>query len=226
MPRICYQAKRFSADSMQLIRLSNMIIADYEAQGYSLTLRQLYYQLVSRGELPNRHTEYKRLGSLINDARLAGLVDWLAIEDRTRNLRENTHWTSPQQIVQSAAEQYQIDKWATQPAYIEVWVEKDALIGVVESACQPLDVAYFSCRGYTSASEMWLAAQRFNQHRFRQGQPDQQCILFHLGDHDPSGIDMTRDITERLQLFGAVVCVSRCRWSRSSNTVLRPIRSN
>ena len=64
---------------------------------------------------------------------------------------------------------------------------------------------YFSCRGYTSASEMWLAAQRLTM----QEDAGKQTTVFHLGDHDPSGIDMTRDIQERLELFGAGTLVSR-----------------
>lgn len=85
-----------------------------------------------------------------------------------------------------------------------MWVEKDALVDVVGQACEPLDVPFFSCRGYTSQSEMWAAAQRF----IRQGDRDQRIII-HLGDHDPSGIDMTRDIQERLDMFGADVIVKR-----------------
>jgi hypothetical protein len=170
-----------------------------------LTLRQLYYQLVARGYIPNRQTEYKRLGALLNDARLAGLVDWTAIEDRTRNLRGLPHWENPQSILRAAARGYHLDRWADQPNYIEVWIEKDALVGVIEGVCTQYDVPYFSCRGYTSASEMWLAAQRLRV----KGWDGKGTTILHLGDHDPSGIDMTRDIAERLALFGAPVDVVR-----------------
>lgn len=197
MPRICYEPKSFTASSLRLIELANEIIAEYAAQGFSLTLRQLYYQLVSRDVIANRQTEYKRLGGIIADARLAGLIDWYAIEDRTRNLQHNSHWSTPREIMQTAVRSYQIDKWEGQQYRPEVWVEKDALSGVVASACEPLDVPYFSCRGYTSASEMWAAGQRFLDYIERNQTP----VVIHLGDHDPSGIDMTRDIQERLRLF-------------------------
>jgi hypothetical protein len=134
------------------------------------------------------------LGELINNARLAGHISWYAIEDRTRNLRGLSHWTSPGAIVQSCADGYNVDKWTDQNYHIECWVEKDALIGVVGTACQPLDVNYFSCRGYVSQSEMWGAAQRL----IRTGK---RCIILHLGDHDPSGVDMSRDIADRITMF-------------------------
>lgn len=152
--KICYQKKNFSGSSLSVIRQANAIIDDYESQGYDLTLRQLYYRFVSKGLIPNKDTEYKKLGSIINDARLAGLIDWDRITDRTRNLRKNSHWDSPQSIVETCATQFQIDKWKDQKEYVEVWVEKDALVGILEQACEPLDVPYFSCRGYTSQSEM------------------------------------------------------------------------
>lgn len=204
MPKIQYKEIRFRQSSLDLIRLVNEVINDYKAQGYELTLRQVYYQLVARGYIPNNERSYKNVGNLINDGRLAGLIDWYAITDRTRNLRGNSHWDTPSEVIASAKYSYLLDKWEGQPNYVEVRVEKDALVDVVGQACRPLDVPYFSCRGYTSQSEMWMAAQRFRRQDFRE-----QRIIIHLGDHDPSGIDMTRDIQERLDMFGADVYVKR-----------------
>lgn len=204
MPKIQYKEIRFRQSSLNLIHLVNEVINDYKAQGYELTLRQVYYQLVARGYIPNNERSYKNVGNLINDGRLAGLIDWYAITDRTRNLRGNSHWDTPSEVIASAKYSYLLDKWEGQPNYVEVWVEKDALVDVVGQACRPLDVPYFSCRGYTSQSEMWMAAQRFRRQDFRE-----QRIIIHLGDHDPSGIDMTRDIQERLDMFGADVYVKR-----------------
>ena len=204
MPKRQYKEIRFQPKSLDLIELVNRIINEYQAEGYELTLRQVYYQLVARGYIPNSERSYKNLGNLINDGRLAGLIDWNAIVDRTRNLRRNSHWSNPQSIMESAKYSYMLDRWRDQPNYVEVWVEKDALIGIVSQICQKLDVPHFSCRGYTSQSEMWTAAMRFNQYDYKESR-----TIIHLGDHDPSGIDMTRDIQERLQLFGADVDVKR-----------------
>lgn len=199
-----YIEKNFRKSSVALIDQANEIIEDYQAEGYDLTLRQLYYQFVARDIIPNRQTEYKKLGSVINDARLAGLIDWESIVDRTRSYEALGHWDDPAGILRSAALSYGIDTRSDQEDYVEVWVEKDALVGVIEKACSPLDVGYLSCRGFVSQSAMWRAAQRFMDH-----EPEQNTILIHLGDHDPSGVDMTRDIQDRLEMFGSSVEVKR-----------------
>jgi len=204
MPKRAYKNIRFRNDSLDLIDKVNYIVAEYEAQGYELTLRQVYYQLVARGFIPNNERSYKNLGNLINDGRLAGLIDWYSIVDRTRYIRRNSHWDTPQSVISSAKYSYMLDRWEEQPNYVEVWVEKDALIGIVSQICKKLDVPHFSCRGYTSQSEMWSAAQRFIAQDHRESR-----TIIHLGDHDPSGIDMTRDIQERLEMFGADVEVKR-----------------
>ncbi len=198
MPKIEYVARSFKPESLELIEKVNAVIEDYQAQGYDLTLRQVYYQMVARTFIPNNEHSYKNLGSLINDARLAGLIDWKAIEDRTRNLKTNSHWTTPRDIIHASAWSYHLDHWQGQENYVEVWVEKDALAGIVGKVCEELDVPWFSCRGYVSQSEMWGAAQRL----IVREQRDQHVILLHLGDHDPSGRDMSRDIQARLDLFG------------------------
>ncbi len=193
--RIQYIKKRFQPSSQVLVVQANDIIEEYQAEGYDLTLRQLYYQFVSRDLIPNTQRSYKRLGSIVNDARLAGLLDWDAMVDRTRNLCSNSHWDSPGDIIKSAAESYAVDMWVNQAYRPEVFIEKEALVGVIEDVCVDNDVPYFACKGYTSQSEMWRAAQRFK----RCNANDQVPVIIHLGDHDPSGIDMSRDITDRIQ---------------------------
>lgn len=205
MTRIAYVEKRFSKASLELIDTAESICQEYARQGFDLTLRQLYYQFVARGYIANRQTEYKRLGSVVNDARLAGLLDWDFIVDRTRNLRGLSHWDNPESVIQSAAYGYRTERWANQPHRVEVWIEKDALVGVIAGVCERNDVNYFSCRGYTSQSELWGAAQRMARYE-RAGQ---KPVIIHLGDHDPSGVDMTRDIGDRMELFGADVMVQR-----------------
>jgi len=197
MPKIKYVHKNLSQGKLTVIAQANAIIEEYQAQGFQLTLRQLYYQFVARDIIPNNQKEYDNLGAAINDGRLQGLIDWHAIIDRTRNLASVPHWTDPADIMEVVAKQFRIDKWENQPWRPEVWIEKDAVAGVVEGVCQELDVAYFSCRGYTSQSEMWAGAMRMKQ-RVRDGQTP---LILHFGDHDPSGKDMTRDIIDRLTLF-------------------------
>lgn len=203
--KIRYIHRNFSASSLEIIKQANEIIADYITQGYKLTLRQLYYQFVSRDLISNKVKEYKRLGSIINDGRLAGLIDWEAIEDRTRNLATLSYWKDPANIIDSCAQQFRIDKWETQPYRIEVWIEKEALSGVFDRICTELDVPFLCCRGYTSQSEMWAASQRLIAYSRKKQLP----YILHFGDHDPSGIDMTRDIRDRLDIFGCDLKLDR-----------------
>ncbi len=199
MSKIKYINKRFSSKSHKTIEQANLIIEDYRQQGFQLTLRQLYYQFVSRDLIKNTLQEYKKLGSVLNDARLAGLVDWSSIEDRTRNLQTFyfSALGSPSDILYSAASGHELDHWADQPNYCEVWIEKDALVGVIESVCNQWRVPYFACRGYNSQSEQWRAGVRLAD-KIAEGK---KVTILHLGDHDPSGMHMTVDNQERLSMF-------------------------
>lgn len=197
MPKIAYINHKLYPSSRVRIEQVNEIIDEYMAAGYTMTVRQIFYCLVTRDLLGNTKENYKSLGNTICKGREAGLIDWTAIEDRTRNLASNSHWDSPGDIVDACAGQFQLDKWNRQKWRPEVYIEKDALAGVISKCCGELDVPYFSCRGYTSASAIWRAGQRLKGY-IAAGQTP---VIFHMGDHDPSGLDMTRDIRERLSLF-------------------------
>jgi hypothetical protein len=197
MPHIEYVPRKFSENSEAVIFQAREICDSYQRQGYDLTLRQLFYQFVSRDLMPNSERDYKRLGSIVNDARLAGMIDWYQIVDRTRVAHTSPSWESPADIIDGAAHGFVMDLWADQPTHVEVWIEKEALAGVLGSCCPGERVTYFSCRGYTSASATWRAAQRIGEAI----DAGKDAVVIHLGDHDPSGIDMTRDITERLAMF-------------------------
>ena len=204
--KVAYIVKSIRSAGLEMIEQANEIIEEYLAQGYTLTLRQIYYQFVARGLLANEQREYNRLGNLVNDGRMLGLIDWNAIEDRTRRLEGLTHWDSPRQILNAVAGQFRYDKWKNQPWRIEVWIEKEALAGVFEAVCNELDIPFLSCRGYGSQSVMWRAAMRLRGYETRDGQ---RTLILHFGDHDPSGMDMTRDIEDRLFTFGSRVQVKR-----------------
>lgn len=227
MAEITYVPKTFNDTAELMIERSNAICAEFAAQGISLTLRSLYYRLIARGLFPesrnwardpatgrwfrdpdgtpNTDMNYKWLGEIINDARLAGRLDWDYLDDEQRVLRDQPHWDDPEGILNAVASQYRTYRWASQPEHVEVWIEKDALLGVIRSVCTDNDVPYFSCRGYTSQSAMHDAALRLRRYE-KQGQ---KTVVIHLGDHDPSGVDMSRDIQDRLELFGSTAEVIR-----------------
>lgn len=192
-----YTSQRFNRRSLELIDIINVILEDYEAQGYDLSLRQLYYQLVSRNIVENTERSYKNVGNVVSDGRLAGLIDWDMIVDRGRTCQRRSHWKSPADIVKTCANSYHIDMWRGQSNYVEVMVEKQALEGVLIPVCEAWDVPFTANKGYTSSSAIRTAAQRMLDAK------DEGKLLYviYLGDHDPSGIDMTRDIASRFDLF-------------------------
>lgn len=189
--------KAFGADALEMIATINGILAEYSEQGYDLSLRQLYYQLVSRNIVPNTERSYKNVGNLVSDARLAGRIDWDMIKDRGREMVANPHWDNPAKFMENVAPQYRFDLWADQPAYVEVMVEKQALEGVLEPVCRELDVPFTANKGYSSSSAMYEASKRF----LARAEEGKQLYVVYLGDHDPSGIDMSRDVGDRLELF-------------------------
>lgn len=200
-----YVAKRFKPETMEKVAMAHVIIKEYAEEGYDLTLRQLYYQFVSKGWLANTDRNYQNLGRIVSNARLAGLLPWDSIVDRTRGLEARNHWNGPADLMRDAARSFGVDRWEGQSRRVEVWIEKDALVGVIEGVCRDLDVAYFSCRGYTSQSEMWSAGKRLGEYE----SSGLSTVILHLGDHDPSGLDMTRDIRDRLHMFHAETEVRR-----------------
>lgn len=193
-----FEDKRFNPEAMERIETANEILAEYEQAGYDLSLRQLYYQFVARDLLPNTERSYKNLGVLISDARMAGLIDWDMIKDRGRTRHINSHWETPAEIIRSAANSFALDKWKDQDFHVEVMVEKQALEGVLLPVCEELDIAFQSNKGYSSSSALYESGKRLAAicNKLKK-----KAIILYLGDHDPSGIDMTRDVSDRLRQF-------------------------
>ena len=184
----------------QLIAWANDVIEDIvRGQGYILTLRQLYYQLVTKILIVNNKKSYRRLGTAIGKGRMLGLIDWDAIEDRGR---VPTLWPSFINIedrLEQAVKDFSLDWWDGQSRYVEVWTEKDALSQIVHGAASEYAAPVVVCRGYSSLSAMRDGAQRFKD-MLSEGR---ECVLLYLGDHDPSGLDMVRDVTDRFDNFEA-----------------------
>lgn len=191
----CYVPKKFRDRDLGLINAANAIIGEYD--GVPLSLRQLYYQFVARDVFGNTDKNYNKLKALISEARLAGLVSWDAIEDRGRYLQGHITYDSPIDGIKKLREKYKRDLWADQACRVEVHFEKAAMEGVIGAICDELRVNFFATRGYNSQSEQWRAGRRFAGYIQRGQRP----IVLHLADHDPSGLDMTRDTIERLDMF-------------------------
>lgn len=185
---------RLSKKNKEKLVLINNIIQDYKDDGYVMTLRQLYYQLVSRAVIPNKQSEYAKLSKLLKEGRMAGIVDWEAIEDRLR-VPYLPYWCiDPKDAINDIIQQYRLDRQRGQKNYIEVWVEKDALSGVIRRVTSEYHIKLLVNRGYGSITAIHDAYNRYK----KQIDMDKEVTILYLGDHDPSGMDMIRDIRERI----------------------------
>lgn len=232
-----YRRTQFRGTTKLLIQRANKILGEYSQK---LTVRQLYYQFVARGWLPNTQRNYSNLAARVTDARYAGAIDWEALEDRGRTPEMAGDWPSVKDRVEEAIEYFRLPRWKGQANYVEVWVEKQALAGVLWPIAAQWHVTLMVNKGYSSASAMKESADRIieacnldvqeecaecggtgqmtdDDHRdvcydcgevwtptrrvLEDGRNRTPHILY-LGDHDPSGEDMVRDIDERLREFG------------------------
>lgn len=216
MPLITYRPKVFNREHLKIIGYANQLLKRYVELGVPVTGRTIYYRFIAMDLLPetwideaynrkhglpdrtkNTLKNYKRLMEVFNAARLAGVMDWDYLRDTLRDVEQPNHWQSPSHIIRAVADQYRIDKWEDQPRRVEVWAEKDAVEGLLAAVCPRLDVPHFVCRGQPSQTAMWHAGQRMRQYLNEGKEP----VVLYLGDHDPTGIDITRDITARLEMF-------------------------
>lgn len=184
-------------ETLRLVAQANEFIAEYRAKGLSLTVRQLYYRFVARDIIPNTFRSYKNFASMLDMGRKRGQIDWNAIEDRTRNLATYSHYEDAREFVRYTPYWYAENHWLNQDYMPEVWVEKEAQIGVIEQACNEDHVPYLACRGYLSQSEAYAAGKRFQKYISQGRKP----VVFYMGDHDASGVDMSRDNFERVSLY-------------------------
>ena len=205
MSKLAFVNKAFRGDSRRMIDQVNSVIDTYQALGLRLTLRQIFYQLVTRNLIRNTERAYKNLGGLVSDGRLAGLIDWDMVEDRIRRPVVPNQFNNLEELVDAALASYRLPRWGGQENYVELWVEKDALSGVLAPLANEFHAVLMVNRGYSSQSAMYDSYRRFR----RQERDGKHNILLYLGDHDPSGEDMLRDIQGRFDTFGVQVSVEK-----------------
>lgn len=197
-----FRSQKFNKRSSYLLGTAMGVIENYQAQNIVLTLRQLYYQLVAAGIIPNVQAEYKKLGVLLTNARYCGLVDWEMIEDRIRVPKRHAQFDDLQSLVKAAIYSYRLDRWKGQEHYVELFTEKDALSSILEPITQDHHIYFNVNRGYASATALYDTYRRFVKALERGQEP----VVLYLGDHDPSGLDMIRDIKDRLCEFFQGAC--------------------
>ena len=194
MKQIFRDSLHLSKANIERLTIINNIIEQYAEQGYKLTLRQLYYQLVSKDIIPNRVQEYQKLSGLLVKGRMGGVVDWDAIEDRIRRPQIPYKYDGVADAIQDTARTYRRDRQEGQSIYIEVWVEKDALSGVLKRVTQKYHIYLMVNRGYTSCTALYDTAQRAAYYLKYKDRGNFHILYF--GDHDPSGLDMLREVAK------------------------------
>jgi hypothetical protein len=179
---------------------------DVLAAHHPMTVRQVFYQLVSRQVIENARSQYQAVSNLLVEARKDGSIPWDWIEDRLRRPRHVSMWNGLADFAAAARAAYRRNVWAGQPGYLEVWLEKDALSGIFLDAVTPYGVTLNVARGYDGWDSIHSAAGRY-------GDGDGVTVLY-FGDFDPSGEDMVRSLRERLAFFGCEPEVVKCALTR------------
>ncbi len=181
----------------QLLQQIINITEAYREQNIILTGRQLYYQLVAKGIIPNALEIYKRSSKFSTDARYGGFVDWEAIEDRGRVPERKSQWDNVKELIESAVSQYRLPRWEGQDEYLELYTEKQALESIFKPIADKWHIYFGYNKGYSSASTMYDLAERLKE----QIEMGKDVTILYFGDHDPSGLDMVRDMQDRLTEF-------------------------
>jgi len=175
---------------------------DVLAQNHPMTVRQVYYQLVSAHIIENTRTAYQAVSTMLVDGRKDGSMPWEWIEDRLRRPRQVAMWRGLSDFADTAKRAYRRDVWDSQPGYVECWLEKDALSGIFEDILRPYGVTLCVGRGYDGWDSLHNAAERY-------GAGESVTVLY-FGDFDPSGEDMFRSLVERLAFFGCEAEIVKC----------------
>ena len=178
--------------TLDLIEAAEAILAE----GRPMTVRQVFYQLVSRQVIKNNRGQYQAVSNALADARREGIIPWDWIEDRLRRPRQVSMWTGLSAFAETCRRSYRLDVWPSQPRYLEIWLEKDALSGIFEDVLNPYGVTLNVGRGYDGWSSIHNAAVRFMDRA-------EDVTVLYFGDFDPSGEDMVRSLAERLEDQGA-----------------------
>jgi len=160
-----------------------------------MTVRQVFYQLVSQGVIGKTEQEYKgTVCRLLTEMRRARELPFHWLADNTRWQRKPRTHSCLEHAVEETARLYRRALWDDQPAYVEIWLEKDALAGVIDRVTGKHDVPLMVTRGYPSLTYVYSAAEYYES-------CEKPVFLYYLGDHDPSGVDIPRRVEKDLRDF-------------------------
>lgn len=190
-------AQIWSCRQTDLIEKITNITEEYKEINIKLSGRQLYYQLVAMDFIPNAIEIYKRVSKFATDGRYGGVFDWDAIEDRGRVSSKHAEWDNISDLISSALYSYRLPRWDNQYYYVEMLCEKQALESVLKPIADKWHIRFGYNKGYTSASSMYEMSKRVINEMHK----GKSAVILYFGDHDPSGLDMIRDIQDRMVEF-------------------------
>lgn len=179
----------FTWTEKQLDKLNKVIEVLTELDDYKpLTLRQIYYQLVGKGYIENKVSQYTMLSNLLKWARIEGYIAWEDIEDRVRTYHDLTGWSSSDNFIRDELEYflegYKRNLLQSQDKYVEVWIEKDALSSIFTRVAEGYTIPVVVCRGFSSVSFLNDFRTRLNNYESK------RKLMLYFGDFDPSGVEM------------------------------------
>lgn len=181
--------RRTKAELEELDRVLAEIVAEIEPA----TVRQVFYQAVVRGLVPKDEARgYKLVQRRLVKLRETGEIPYGWITDNVRVVRGHNRYDGPEDYARVAAEFYRRDYWAESPVSVEVWLEKDALAGVlVPTVVEECGLDLHVTRGYASVSYLQGAADFI----CRDGRPTH---VYLLTDFDPSGLGIADTVASEL----------------------------
>jgi hypothetical protein len=190
------RTRRTKAEMVEL----RQAIHDLAEEHQPCTVRQIYYLGIGRWWEKDRDGSRKTYSStvcrLVGDMREDGTIPWGWIADNTRWFRKRTMFSSPDHILRSVASTYRRDLWARQPVHVEVWCESDSIAGVLDDVTMPEGLALFPCRGQSSKTLVYEAAQSYRG-------LDKPVVILYCGDWDPSGLGIPFSLEDRMARYGA-----------------------
>ena len=158
-----------------------------------MTVRQCFYALTVQGRIPKTEAAYNGVVvRLLTQMRRSGAIPYDWISDNTRWMRKPASYSSLQDLLQKTAQFYRRDLWASAPAYVEVWCEKDALAGVIMEETAIYDVPLMVSRGFSSDTYLQSAAEAITD-------KSKPAYIYHFGDHDPSGVWIAKKTEQGLR---------------------------
>lgn len=164
---------------------------------HPVTLRGVYYRVVSAGDVEKTDNGYRLIGRQLLKLRRDGTVPYSHITDGTRWIRKPKSWSDVDEMLEDAATSYRRALWHNQNVEVHIFTEKDAISGVLMPVTARWDVPLGVIRGFASetfahsVAETIMATARANR----------ATCIYQLGDHDPSGLDAWRDFRDKVMGF-------------------------